>query len=64
MINSLQQAFNCPAPEQQEQAKAAFDDAMATMRNMPNQASAIIQNAQQKNVKAGIPFEFTKPPIS
>ncbi|WP_407114171.1 ferritin-like domain-containing protein [Bradyrhizobium sp. LMG 9283] len=62
MINALQQAFNCPAPDQQAQAKAAYDDAMATMQTMPNVASAIIQSAQQKGVKAGIPFEFPKPP--
>jgi hypothetical protein len=64
MVNSLQLAFNCPAPEQQAQAKAAYDDAMATMQTLPNLASAIIQNAQQKNVKAGIPFEFPRPPVS
>jgi hypothetical protein len=35
---------------------------MATMQTMPNVASAIIQSAQRKGVKAGIPFEFPKPP--
>ncbi|WFU44160.1 ferritin-like protein [Bradyrhizobium sp. CB82] len=64
MVNSLQQAFNCPAPEQKSQADVAFADAMGTMQTLPNRATAIIQTAQQQNVKAGIPFEFPKPPIA
>src|SRR5258708_6979973 len=64
MVNSLQQAFNCPAPEQKSQADVAFVDAMGTMQTLPNRATAIIQSAQQHNVKAGIPFEFPKPPIA
>jgi rubrerythrin len=61
MINSLHQAFNCPGPEQQEQATEAYFQALDTMRNMPNVASAIIQKAKEKNIKAGVPFEFTGP---
>lgn len=61
MINSLHQAFNCPAEDQQEQAMAAYIDALASMRNMPNQATSIIRNAKDNNVIAGVPFEFTGP---
>ena len=61
MVNSLHQAFNCPGPDQQEQAKAAYEDALGTMRVMPNVASAIIRNAKAKNIKAGVPFEFGGP---
>lgn len=61
MINSLHQAFNCPGPDQQEQAKEAYSQALDTMRTMPNVATAIIQKAKEKNIKAGVPFEFTGP---
>jgi hypothetical protein len=61
MINSLHQAFNCPGPEQQEQAAEAYAQALDTMRTMPNVATAIIQKAKEKNIKAGLPFEFTGP---
>ncbi len=61
MINSLQVAFNCPKPEQQEQAVAAFNEALGFMRNMPNNASAIVQKAQESGIKGGIPFEYAGP---
>jgi rubrerythrin len=61
MINSLHQAFNCPGEDQQEQAMAAYGDALDTMRNMPNQATAIIRKAKDNNVIAGVPFEYGGP---
>jgi hypothetical protein len=62
MINALHQAFNCPAPDQQQQATEAYFQALDTMRNMPNVATAIVQKAKENNIKAGVPFEFTGPP--
>ena len=64
MINSLQGAFNCPSPDQQEQAMAAYDQAVGIMRNMANTAAAIVQKAEENKIKAGVPFEFTRPPTS
>jgi rubrerythrin len=64
MINSLQGAFNCPSPDQQEQAMGAYDQAVGIMRNMANTASAIVQKAEENKIKAGVPFEFTRPPTS
>jgi len=64
MINSLHQAFNCPSPQQVEQAAAAYDQAVGIMRNMSNRASAIIQKAQAAGIKAGIPFEYGGPVIA
>jgi rubrerythrin len=64
MVNALQVAFNCPRPEQQAQAVAAFDEALGFMRNMPNNASAIIQKARESGIKGGIPFEYAGPVTS
>lgn len=61
MINLLQAAFNCPSPQEKAQAKEAYDEAISVMRRMGNSASAIINEARQNNVKAGIPFEFAGP---
>jgi hypothetical protein len=58
MIGSLQQAFNCPSPEQQGQATAAYGEAVGAMRRMPNLASAIIREAEDNGIKGGIPFEY------
>jgi len=61
-VNLLHEAFNCPSPEQQEQAAAAYQQALDNMRNMPNIATAIVQKAQESGIKAGVPFEYTGPP--
>jgi len=64
MINSLQEAFNCPSESQQDQAMAAYDQAVGIMRNMANGATAIVQKAQENQIKAGVPFEFTRAPTA
>jgi rubrerythrin len=64
MVNLLHEAFNCPSPEQQDQAVAAYDQAVGIMRNMPNIANAIVQRAQASGIKGGIPFEYAGPPSS
>ena len=64
MVNLLHEAFNCPSPEQQEQAAAAYQQALDNMRNMPNIATAIVQKAQESSIKAGVPFEYTGPPTA
>lgn len=61
MINALQAAFTCPAPERREDAIAAYTIAIARMRDMPNIATAIVQSAQTEGVKAGLPFEYGGP---
>jgi len=63
-INFLHAAFNCPSPEQAEEAEAAYQQALGHMRNMENIASAIIQKAKEGGIKAGIPFEYTGPPTT
>ena len=62
MINSLQEAFNCPSPQQQDQAAAAYDQAVSQMRQLPSVASAIVQKAQEGGIKGGLPFEYAGPP--
>src|ERR1700730_10529884 len=64
MINSLQTAFNCPSPQQKDQADAAYVDAVGIMRHMSSRATAIIQNAQANKIKGGVPFEYAGPVIS
>lgn len=64
MINSLHQAFNCPSPEQQEQAAAAYDQAVSNMRSLPGIANTIIQKAKASNIKGGIPFQYAGPTVS
>jgi len=64
MINSLQAAFNCPNPDQKEQADTAFDQALGIMRNMPNDANDIVKKAREIKIKAGIPFEYGGPAIA
>lgn len=64
MVNLLQQAFNCPGPKQQEQARDSYDQAVGIMRNMPNIASAVVQKAQASGIGGGIPFEYAGPAIS
>lgn len=64
MVNFLQEAFNCPGPQQEEQAAAAYDQAVSVMRNMPNIATAIVQKAQENSIKAGMPFEYAGPPAA
>ena len=63
MINLLQSAFNCPSPEQKDQALAAYDEAIGIMRSIGNTAGLIIQNAQDSGIKAGIPFEYAESAI-
>jgi hypothetical protein len=64
MINLLQSAFNCPSPEEQDQALAAYDEAIGIMRTIGNTAGLIIQKAQESGIKAGIPFEYAGPAIA
>jgi rubrerythrin len=64
MINFLQQAFNCPSPDQQEQARVAYDQAVGIMRNIPNIANAIVQRAQASGIKGGMPFEYAGPAVA
>ena len=64
MINSLQTAFNCPSPQQKDQADAAYVNAVGIMRHMSNRASAIIQNAQANKIKGGVPFEYAGPVVA
>jgi rubrerythrin len=64
MINLLQDAFNCPSPEQQGQAVAAYGEALQIMRTIAITTSLIIQRAQEKEIKAGIPFEYAGPAMS
>lgn len=62
MIDALQEAFNCPSPQQQEQAAAAYDRAVGQMRQLPSVASAIVQKAQERGIKGGLPFEYAGSP--
>lgn len=64
MINLLHTAFNCPSADRQEQAAAAYEQALGIMRNMPNIANAIVQRAKASGIKAGIPFEYGGPSVS
>jgi hypothetical protein len=64
MVDLLQQAFNCPSPQQADQAAAAYDQALGIMRNLSNRASSIIQKAQASGIKGGIPFEYGGPAIA
>ncbi len=58
MIDQLQTAFNCPSPEQEQQAKDAYQTSIEIMRRMPGLASAIVQAADALGIKAGIPFQY------
>jgi rubrerythrin len=58
MVNLLQAAFNCPRPDQQDQALAAYNEAIGIMRGLGNTAGLIVQKAQAQKIKAGIPFEY------
>ena len=58
MIDFLQAAFNCPSPDQQQQAKDAYDGAIANMRSMISAASNIVGAAERMGIKAGIPFQY------
>lgn len=64
MVNLLQAAFNCPSPDQQDQALADYDEAIGIMRGIGNTASLIVQRAQESGIKAGIPFEYAGPVTS
>ncbi|MFN0126727.1 MAG: ferritin-like domain-containing protein [Verrucomicrobiales bacterium] len=66
MIDGLQAAFNCPSPEQEPVATAAYDEAISAMRDMPGIAGAIIRKAKEANIKAGLPFQYkpVDPPLA
>jgi hypothetical protein len=64
MINLLHAAFNCPSPQQEEEARTAYDQAVGIMQNMANVANTIIQKAQASGTKGGIPFEYAGPDIA
>jgi rubrerythrin len=64
MINLLQAAFNCPSPQQKDQAAAAYNQAVQIMRNLPHTAGAIVRQAHTSNIKGGVPFEYAGPAIS
>jgi hypothetical protein len=64
LINFLHQAFNCPTPAQHDQAQAAYDQAIRSMRSLVHLAAAIIRNAKAGGIKAGIPFEYARPPTA
>lgn len=63
MIDQLQLAFNCPDPAHAQDSDDAYDVAIGLMRNMPSAASAIVETANRKGVKAGIPFQY-KPNVN
>lgn len=58
MIDGLQAAFNCRDPEQEPQAKAAYEEAVSAMRDLPGISDSIISKAKEAGVKAGIPFQY------
>ncbi len=58
MVTSLQSAFNCPLPTQKDDATAAYDQAIARMRDLSNIATEIVRKAKESAVKAGMPFEY------
>jgi rubrerythrin len=64
MINLLQAAFNCPSPQQKDQAANAYKQAVQIMRSLPHTASAIVRQAHTSNIKGGVPFEYGGPDIS
>jgi hypothetical protein len=64
LVNLLQTAFNCPSPDQQEQAAAAYELALSSMRSLPGIANTIIKKAKEKHIKAGIPFQYALPAVS
>jgi hypothetical protein len=58
MIDNLQAAFNCPSPDQEQQAKDAYQESVDSMRSMPSAASNIVRTAEHVGIKAGIPFQY------
>nr|CAA6830739.1 MAG: Unknown protein [uncultured Thiotrichaceae bacterium] len=65
MVDYLQLAFNCPGPEQKEEAGAAYKASLQIMRKMDGRAGKIIRAAARVeggDVKAGIPFQYTPTP--
>jgi len=61
MINDLQTAFNCPTPQDSENAAAAYGRAIGVMRRMTTNAGAIVRAARNAGIKAGLPFEYLGP---
>jgi rubrerythrin len=57
-IDFHQAAFNCPAPDQEQAAKAAYQNAIDLMRSMHENTTAIIHYAKESGIKAGIPFQY------
>jgi hypothetical protein len=64
MIDFLEAAFNCPSPDQQDVAKEAYQDSIDIMRGMHSIATAIIRNAKEAGIRAGIPFQYKPAPPS
>ncbi|MGO7860193.1 ferritin-like protein [Rhizobium ruizarguesonis] len=58
LVDYLHAAFNCPAPDKQSEADAAYEQAMGVMRRLRNSASSIIRKAQQEGVNGGLPFKY------
>ena len=61
MVNLLQQAFNCPGPKQQEQARDSYDQAVGIMRNMPNIATCHRSESASKRHKGRHPLRVRRP---
>lgn len=58
MVDDLQTAFNCTSPDQQQQAKDAYQRSIDAMRSMTSAASNIVGAAGRLGIKAGIPFQY------
>lgn len=59
LVDFLHKAFNCTSPDNEAEAKQAYDDSIGKMREMIGKATAVIRAAETAGIKAGLPFQYT-----
>lgn len=59
LVDLLHFGFNCPSPDREAESKAAYSESLDKMRELTGKSTAVIRAAENSEIKAGLPFQYT-----